>query len=74
MLSDGEGIARPALEKIGVNVAQLGHAPLRRLVNANQTMPSLNPLWSLAAGLVDVDWRELTDQSRERSPKEIDEA
>ena len=44
MLSDGEGIALPDLEKMGVNVAQLGHAPLRRLVNANQTMPSLNPL------------------------------
>jgi len=60
--------ASPALEKIGVNVAQLGQAPLLRLANANQTMPSLNPLWSLAAGLVDVD------QLGQRLPQEIDEA
>ena len=73
-MSDGEGIARPTLEKIGVNVAQLGQAPLRRLVNANQTMPSLNPLWSLAAGLVDVDWWELSDQAKDWLRKESEEA
>jgi len=33
----------------------------------------LNLLWPLAAGLLDVDWRELSDQEKDKLRNEIGE-
>jgi hypothetical protein len=47
------------LERIGAVVAY-------RLVKQQQPRASLNLLWALAAGLADRDWRDLTDEQKER--------
>ena len=47
------------LEKLGPGVAYLR-------VKREFPQASLNLLWALAAGLADVDWRELPEAERER--------
>jgi DNA transformation protein len=50
---------------------RLGPALAYRLVKQQQPRTSLNLLWAMAAGLLDRDWRELTDEEKERLMVEI---
>ena len=43
-----------------------------RLVKAKQPKASLNLLWALAAGLLDVDWRDLSDEEKDRLRREAE--
>ena len=54
----------PELSRVGPVLAY-------RLVKEKQPKASLNLLWALAAGLLDVDWRELTDEEKERLHAEV---
>lgn len=54
------------LERLGPTLAY-------RLVKAKQPKASLNLLWALAAGLKDCDWRELSDQEKEKLRAEAEE-
>ncbi|QDU25869.1 hypothetical protein ETAA8_09410 [Anatilimnocola aggregata] len=47
------------LERIGPTLAY-------RLVKQKQPAVSLNLLWALAAGLLDQDWRELSDEQKDK--------
>jgi DNA transformation protein len=58
------------LREVGIStIAELQrHGPLLayRLVRANQPQANWNLLWAMAAGLKDQDWRELTDEEKDR--------
>jgi DNA transformation protein len=54
------------LERLGPTLAY-------RLVKAKQPKASLNLLWAMAAGLKDCDWRELSDQEKEKLRAEAEE-
>lgn len=44
-----------------------------RLEQQKQPKASLNLLWALAAGVIDCDWRELTEAAKQRLRKEAGE-
>lgn len=50
---------------------RLGPVVAYRLVQQRQPRASLNLLWALAAGLKGMDWRELTEATKERLRKEV---
>jgi DNA transformation protein and related proteins len=50
----------------------LGPVTAYRLVRQHQPKATLNLLWSLAAGLADVDWRELSDETKQALRRELD--
>lgn len=58
------------LREVGITtiseLERLGPTLAHRLVKAKQPKASLNLLWAMAAGLKDCDWRELTDQEKEK--------
>ena len=54
------------LERMGVVVTY-------RLVKQRQPKVTLNLLWALAAGLADRDWRDLTDQQKERLRRHVED-
>ena len=47
-------------------LSRMGPVLAYRLVKERQPKASLNLLWALAAGLLDVDWKELSDQEKEK--------
>jgi hypothetical protein len=54
-------------------LSRMGSVAAYRLVKSRQPKTSLNLLWALAAGLLDVDWRELSDREKERLRLEANE-
>ena len=64
------------LREVGITtiseLERLGPTMAYRLVKAKQPKASLNLLWGLAAGLMDRDWRELSDQEKKAFRKEIE--
>ena len=64
------------LREVGITtIAQLsrmGPVFAYRLVKERQPKASLNLLWGLAAGLLDVDWRELSDVEKDKLRKEAE--
>jgi len=65
------------LREVGITtipeLSRVGPVLAYRLVKENQPKASLNLLWSLTAGLLDVDWRELSDQEKDKLRNEIGE-
>jgi hypothetical protein len=55
------------------DLKQLGPVFAFRLVRQRHRNVSLDLLWAMAAGLADRDWRELTDEEKERLIVELDE-
>ncbi len=47
-------------------LSRLGPVAAYRLVKSKQPKASLYLLWALSAGLLDLDWRELSDQEKLR--------
>ncbi|MHB8864256.1 MAG: TfoX/Sxy family DNA transformation protein [Pirellulaceae bacterium] len=66
-----------SLRDVGIStiaeLERLGPARAFRLVKRKHPESSLNVLWSVAAGLMDRDWRELTRDEKERLKKEAEE-
>jgi len=52
---------------------RLGAVLAYRLVRQKYSQANRNLLWSLAAGLADRDWRELTDEQKADLQAELDE-
>ena len=52
-------------------LSRLGPVLAYRLVKQNQPRASLNLLWALAAGLLDLDWRELSESDKDRLRGEL---
>lgn len=48
------------------DLKRLGPVAAYRLVKQRQPKASLNLLWAMAAGLAERDWRDLTDNEKER--------
>ncbi|MFO0875949.1 MAG: TfoX/Sxy family DNA transformation protein [Gemmataceae bacterium] len=72
------GLASTAwLRSVGVatvdDLKHLGLVVAYRLVKQHQPRASLNLLWSLAAGLADQDWRELSEAEMLRLRRELEE-
>jgi len=65
------------LREVGVTtvpeLSRIGPVLAYRLVKEKQPKASLNLLWALAAGLLDVDWRELSVQEKDKLRNEIGE-
>ncbi len=65
------------LRDVGIHtIADLEHVgPVLayRLVKQQQPGTSLNLLWAMAAGLKDEDWRELTEETKNRLRKEAED-
>ena len=51
--------------------SRLGPVLAYRLVKQKQPRASLNLLWALAAGLSDLDWRELSESDKHRLQAEL---
>lgn len=47
-------------------LSNLGPVAAYRLVKQRQSKASQSLLWALAAGLLDVDWRELSEEEKEK--------
>jgi len=64
------------LREIGIHsiddLRQVGPTVAYRMVKQHKPQASLNLLWSLAAGLKDLDWRELTDHERQTLQEEVE--
>jgi len=64
------------LREVGITtigeLEQVGAVVAYRLVKQQQRNASLNLLWALAAGLKDLDWRDLTDEQKDRLRMEAD--
>ncbi len=52
---------------------RLGPTLAFRIVRRRRSQVTLNLLWSLVAGLRDVDWRELTEAEKRRWLDELDD-
>ena len=65
------------LREVGITtiseLERLGPTLAYRLVKTKQPRASLNLLWALAAGLRDWDWRELSDEAKEKLRAEAEE-
>lgn len=63
------------LREIGITtigeLEHMGAVVAYRLVKQQQPRASLNLLWALAAGLADRDWRDLTDDQKEKLRREV---
>lgn len=55
------------------DLQRLGPAMAYRIVKQRQPEVSRNLLWALAAGLLDCDWRELSDQRKQRLLREAEQ-
>lgn len=64
------------LREVGITtIAELQHLGptlAYRMVKEKQPNTSLNLLWALAAGISDRDWRELSEEEKERLPAEVE--
>lgn len=64
------------LREVGVttiaDVERLGPAIVYRLVKEEHPEASLNLLWSLAAGIANRDWRELSEEEKEKLRSEAE--
>jgi DNA transformation protein and related proteins len=58
------------LREVGITtiaeLQRLGPTLAYQMVKQKQPKSSLNLLWAMAAGIVDRDWRQLTEDERER--------
>lgn len=65
------------LREVGITtiseLERLGPTLAYRLVKAKQPKASLNLLWAMAAGLKDCDWRELSDQEKEKLRRDAED-
>lgn len=65
------------LREVGITtIAELdriGPVVAYRLVKQKQSVASLNLLWALAAGLLDQDWRDLSEEMKEKLRREVEE-
>ena len=65
------------LREVGITaiseLSRMGPVLAYRLVKERQPKASLNLLWGLAAGLLDVDWRELSDEEKDKLQREMEE-
>jgi hypothetical protein len=65
------------LRKVGITtiaeLERLGPALAYRLVKQKQSKSNLNLLWAMAAGLLDRDWRQLTEDEKERLKGDAEE-
>lgn len=52
-------------------LSKLGPVAVYRLVKRRQTRAGENLLWALAGGLLDVDWRQLSDEEKEKLRSEL---
>ncbi len=52
---------------------RLGPVVAYRLVKQHQPKASQNLLWAMAAGLEGKDWRELTEETKDRLRTEVEE-
>jgi hypothetical protein len=55
------------------DLERLGPVAAYRLVKERQPQARLNLIWALEAGLLGKDWKELTDQEKERLQQELQE-
>jgi DNA transformation protein and related proteins len=55
------------------DLARLGPAAAYRLVKQNEPKATENLLFALAAGLAGQDWREMSENEKERLRSEVDE-
>jgi len=53
------------------DLERLGPVEAYRLVRRTHPQASLNLLWALAAGLADLDWRELPEATKNRLLREL---
>ncbi len=64
------------LEEIGIHtrseLQRLGPLVAFRMVRQNHAGTSLNLLWAMVAALEDKDWREITDQRKQRLLADLD--
>jgi hypothetical protein len=65
------------LREVGITtiaeLERLGPALAYRLVKQKQPKSNLNLLWAMAAGLSDRDWRQLTEDEKERLKGDVEE-
>jgi DNA transformation protein len=65
------------LREVGIatiaELSRLGPVVAYRLVKEKQPRASLNLLWGLAAGLLDADWRELSEAEKENLRRQAEE-
>ena len=65
------------LRDIGVitkaDLQRFGPALAYRMVKQRRPDASLNLLWAMAAGLANIDWRELSDDEKQQLRTELDE-
>lgn len=65
------------LREVGITtiaeLARLGPAVAYRLVKEIQPSASLSLLWALAAGLADQDWRELSEEEKQKLRTEVEQ-
>jgi DNA transformation protein and related proteins len=66
------------LRELGIvtiaDLQRVGPVVAYRLVKHHQPSASLNLLWSLAAGLQDRDWRDLSEAAKDRLRQELSES
>lgn len=66
------------LRAAGINtiddLQRLGPVCAYRLVKQHQPKASLNLLWAMAAGLKGKDWRELTEVTKRRLKRSLEDA
>ena len=66
------------LREVGITtiaeLRRLGPVLAYRLVKQKQLTASLNLLWALAAGILDRDWRELSEEEKEKLRAEVETA
>lgn len=55
------------------DLKRFGPVAAYRLVKRQQPKASLNLLWALAAGVADNDWRQLSDEQKQRLISELKE-
>lgn len=68
----GQWLREVGIATIG-ELERLGPVIAYRLVKQQQRNASLNLLWALAAGLKDLDWRDLTEGQKDRLRREAED-
>jgi DNA transformation protein len=65
------------LREVGITtiteLSRLGPVVAYRLVREKQPKAGLNLLWGMAAGLLDANWREMTDAEKDRLQREVED-
>ena len=68
----GQWLREVGIATIG-ELERLGPVIAYRLVKQQQRNASLNLLWALAAGLKDLDWRDLAEEQKDRLRREAED-